>query len=163
MGMKISYSGHEVIEMGIQIEQKGVDFYSLLSKRAKQPQLVDLFSWLAEQEKQHIIVFEELRKSFEKSLINSPYNWDEVSGYFQALIDTKVFPDTDDGYMLSDELNDEIGAIQIAISFEKDNILFFQEIRELADNGNRDIINNLIIQEKSHIMKLLEIKRNIIG
>jgi rubrerythrin len=156
--MGIVYSGHEVIEMGVQIEQKGFDFYMLLARRAKTSAFKQLYSWLADQEKQHIIIFENLRHILDNSLLDGPYTFEEVSLYFRALIDSKVFPNNDDGNMLSDELNDEIGAIQIAITFEKDNILFFQEVRNMVDNEDRSIIDKLIEEEKTHIKQLLAIK-----
>ena len=108
--MGASYSGHEVIEMGIQIEKKGYKFYNFLASRAKRNALNELFTWLADQEKSHIALFEGLRSSFDNVTLNGPYNWSEVSAYFRALIDTKVFPDDDDGNTLSDEINNEIGS-----------------------------------------------------
>ena len=81
--------------------------------------------------------------------------------YFKALIDTKVFPDSSEGKNLTQELEDEIGAIHIAISIEKDNILYFQEIREFVPENEREIINKLINEEKTHILKLLDIKKQV--
>ncbi|MFX0136703.1 MAG: ferritin family protein [Candidatus Hodarchaeota archaeon] len=161
--MVVKFSGHEVIEMAIQIEQKGYDFYKVLMSRAKKENLKNLFHWLANEEKKHIAVIEELREEFAKIDVNSPYNWDEVALYFKALIDTQVFPDTSEGKNLREEMEDEIGAIHIAISLEKDNILYFQEIRDLVEKKEKEIINRLINEEKSHIMKLLETKRQIAG
>ena len=161
--MTIKFSGNEVIEMAIQIEQRGYDFYTVLEKKAKTEDMKNLFKWLAKEEKRHITVFEGLREIFNKINKEDLYNWDEVALYFKSLIDTKVFPDTDVGKYLKKELEDEIGAIHIAISFEKDNILYFQEIRDLVEEDEKEIINKLINEEKGHIMKLLEIKKHILG
>ena len=121
----------------------------------------NLSRWLAGEEKKHISVFEGLREAFIKIDINGPYNWEEVTLYFKALIDTKVFPDSSEGKNLTQELEDEIGAIHIAISIEKDNILYFQEIREFVPENEREIINKLIKEEKNHILKLLDIKKQV--
>lgn len=156
--MTIKFSGNEVIEMAIQIEQKGYDFYTIMKKKAKREDMRNLFNWLATEEKRHITVFEELREIFNKIDMKDLYNWNEVALYFKSLIDTKVFPDTAEGKDLTNEMEDEIGAIHIAISFEKDNILYFQEIRDLVEDSEKEIINKLISEEKSHIMKLLELR-----
>lgn len=159
MGTK--YSGNEIFEIGIQIEKKGYDFYKILESETKNENLKKLFHWLSNQEKRHIKIFQELRQHYLNYDFDKLYNWDEVSLYFKALIETKVFPDSEEGKNLIDELEDEIGAIQIAISFEKDNILYFQEIRDLVDNEDKKIINELINEEKNHIMKLLDIKKQV--
>lgn len=159
--MTVKFSGTEVIEMAIQIEKKGYDFYTVLQNNAKKGNMKDLFEWLAKEEKRHITVFEGLRQAFANIDMKDFYNWEEVALYFKALIDTKVFPNTIEGKNLAEELEDEIGAIHISISFEKDNILFFQEIRDLVEEKERKIINRLIKEEKSHIMKLLKTKQQI--
>ena len=160
--MITKFSGNEVIEMAIQIEQRGYDFYTVLENNAKKEKMRNLFKWLANEEKKHITVFKKLRETFDKIDIIEIHNWDEVALYFKSLIETKVFPDTADGKYLKKELEDEIGAIHIAISFEKDNILYFQEIRDLVEENEKKIIKKLINEEKSHIMRLLEIKKQIL-
>ena len=160
--MITKFSGNEVIEMAIQIEQRGYDFYTVLENNAKKENMRNLFKWLANEEKKHITVFKKLRETFDKIDIIEIHNWDEVALYFKSLIETKVFPDTADGKYLKKELEDEIGAIHIAISFEKDNILYFQEIRDIVEENEKKIINKLINEEKSHIMRLLEIKKQIL-
>jgi len=159
--MSIKFSGHEVIEMAIQIEQKGYDFYKLLEDKAKRTVMKNLFHWLADEEKKHIQVFENLRETFIRINVDELQNWEEASLYFKSLVDTKVFPANNDGIYLGKELEDEIGAIHIAISFEKDNILYFQEIRDLIEEKEKKIINKLINEEKNHIMKLIEIKKKV--
>jgi len=159
--MPIKFSGNEVIEIAIQIEKRGYEFYTLLKNNAKKNEMKKFFNWLANEEKKHIHVFEDLRETFTKIDLKVLNNWNEVALYFKSLIDNNVFPEADEDLFSGKELEDEIGAIHIAISFEKDNILYFQEIRELVEENEKEIINKLINEEKSHIMKLLEIKKHI--
>lgn len=161
--MTTSFSGNEIIEMALQIENKGFDFYTEMGVTTKNKSLEELYKWLAAEEGKHINVFEKMR-SYMKSLnLPGPYNLQEVMLYFRALIDTKVFPDSKEGNSLLNELKDEIGAIQIAISFEKDTILFFQEMYNLVEVREKDIINKLITEEKGHIFKLLKMKQDIMS
>jgi rubrerythrin len=160
--MAIEFSGNEVIEMAIQIEKKGFEFYSYLAKNAKKDKIKELFNWLANEEQKHIAIFEDLRNIFSKIDTTSPYNWEEVALYFRALVDTQVFPKTDDEDSLKNEFHNEIGAIHIAISFEKDNILYFQEIKDLVEMKEMKIIDQLIKEEKKHIMKLLDVKKEFL-
>ena len=81
--MTIKFSGNEVIEMAIQIEQKGYDFYTGLEKVAKKNEMKKLFNWLANEEKRHIMVFEGLRETLSNINVKNLNNWDEVALYFK--------------------------------------------------------------------------------
>lgn len=160
MARKVSCN--EVFEMALQIEQMGYDFYKTMAHNATNVRLREGYNLLAEQEKKHLDRFEQLRDSIEKIDIDSLDNWDEVSLYFKALIDTKVLPTSPEKNSLVQELKDEIGAIHISISFEKDTILFWQELNRWLNPEDQKIIEQLIEQEKSHILKLLQMKKEIV-
>lgn len=161
--MDAKYSGREIIEMAIQIEKKGAEFFDVIAKISRQPKVKNILQRMAEHEREHIKVFESL-KAKDNILQNesSINNWKQVSPYFRSLIETKVIPDSSEGEDLSKELQDEIGAIHIAISFEKDNILFYQEIRDMVLEQEQRILDKLILEEKDHIQRLAELKRSIV-
>jgi len=155
-------SSNEVFEMALQIEQMGYDFYKTMAHNATNVQLRDGYNQLAQEEKKHIVSFEQLRHSIERIDISRINNWDEISLYFKALIDTKVLPTSPERNMLVQELKDEVGAIHISISFEKDTILFLQELNRWVNPDIQKIIEQLIEEEKNHILKLLQMKRTIV-
>jgi len=160
--MNTNICGHEIFEMALQIERKGQHFYSAMAQQADNVHLRDGFHWLANDEKKHIADFEKIRRSIEKIKTSDIDNWAEVSLYFNALIDTKVFPASTDGNSLAQELKDEIGSIHISISIEKDTILFLQELSRWVNPGYKKNIEKLIAEEKGHILKLLQMKKEII-
>jgi len=49
-------------------------------------------------------------------------------------------------------------AINFAISFEKDTIIFFYGFLDFVKEKTRDIVMRLVEEEKSHIKQLYEIK-----
>lgn len=158
--MPTNFSSHDIFFMAIQIEQKGQSFYDAMAMHSQNEILQAGFEWLAKEEQLHLDKFEQLRDSIEKINTKNIDNWDEVSLYFNALLDTKVFPESSNGNSLAQELDDEIGAIQISISFEKDTILFLQELSRWIDPEDQKKIEKLIEKEKSHILKLLEMKKH---
>lgn len=160
--MSNEVSSNEVFEMALQIENMGYDYYKTMAHNATNSHLKNGYSQLASEERRHIGVFEQLRHSIEKMDTTRIDNWDEVSQYFKALIDTKVFPTSPEKNSLIDELKDEIGAIQISISFEKDTILFLQELNRWVEPADQQKIELLVEDEKSHILKLLQMKKEII-
>ncbi|MFZ5515946.1 MAG: ferritin-like domain-containing protein [Candidatus Zhuqueibacterota bacterium] len=155
------FSGKEIIEMAIRIEVKDQEFYKGLEERATTHDLKQLYHWLAIEEEKHIHVFEKMKQFVERIELRNPQEWQEAMLYFDALIRTRVFAETPDANSLINELKDDIGAIQIAISFEKDSILFFQEMNTLVDDREKDIIEKLIIEEKGHILKLLKMMQHV--
>lgn len=154
-------SSNEVFEMTLQIEQMGYDFYKTMAHNATNVHLRTGYNQLADEEKKHIESFKQLQSAIEKIDINRIDNWDEVSLYFKALIDTKVLPTSPEKNSLAQELKDEIGAIHISISFEKDTILFLQEINHWLNIEDQKKIRQLIEEEKGHILKLLQLKKEI--
>ena len=160
--MSKKVSCNEVFEMALQIEKMGYDFYKTMAHNATSIHLKNGYDQLAAQEQNHIGGLKQLRQSIEKIDTTQIDNWDEVSQYFKALIDTKVFPTSPEKNSLIEELKDEIGAIQISISFEKDTILFLQELNRWVEPAAQKKIGKLIEDEKSHILKLLQMKKEII-
>lgn len=160
--MPPKFSSHDIFTMALQIEQKGHRFYEAMANHAQNIHLKDGFQWLANEEKIHLANFEQLRDSIERINTKNIDNWEEVSLYFKALIDTKVFPLAANGNSLAQELKDEIGAIQISISIEKDTILFLQEVSRWVNPEDQKKIQQLIDQEKGHVLKLFEMKKKVL-
>lgn len=160
--MTRNVTGNEVFEMALQIEQMGYDFYKTMAHNTANTQLRLGYNQLAAEEKKHLDSFEQLRDSIYKIDTNRLDNWEEVALYFKALIDTKVLPTSPENNSLLPELKDEIGAIHISISFEKDTILFLQEISRWINPEDKNRIEQLIEEEKSHILKLLQMKKEIV-
>ena len=44
------FAGSEIVEMGIQIEKNGRDFYCALTEKSKDKKAKEIFAYLAEQE-----------------------------------------------------------------------------------------------------------------
>lgn len=160
--MSPKFSSLDIFTMAQQIEQKGHRFYEAMVNYSQNKQLKNGFQWLANEEKAHIDYIEKLRNSIERINIKNIDNWEEVSLYFRSLLDTEVFPLATNGNSLAQELKDEIGAIQIAISLEKDSILFLQDVSRWVNPEDQKKIQQLIDQEKGHVLKLLAMKKKIL-
>lgn len=152
---------NEVLEMALQIEQVGYDFYKTLAIHFANPALKDLYNHLAEEERKHLANFKAIRHSLAEINVAEIKNWSELALYFTALLDTNVLTGLPEKNALIPELQDEIGAIHISISLEKDTILFLQEMRNWVSTEDQEKINKLIEDERNHILLLLNIKRQI--
>ena len=56
---------------------------------------------------------------------------------------------------------DELEAIDHAIAFEKDTLVFYYGFMDIVKEETKHVISQLVDEEKSHIVKLYEIKNKI--
>jgi len=60
------FAGSEVVEIGIQIEKNGKDFYNTLVSQSENDKAADIFKYLAAEEEKHIAVFQKILDVVEK-------------------------------------------------------------------------------------------------
>ncbi len=150
------FNAAEVYEMGAEVERNGERFYRKAVALAKDPALKDMLSCLADQEKEHIGLFEELKAKLPPGASSpSPLDDDDVALYLQALADSKVFNTKEDVDRVLGEVKGLQDALDLALRFEKDSILFFQWTRDLTrEDWGKKKIDALIAEEKKHIAQL---------
>jgi len=161
----IYFSGREILEMAIRIEENGERFYSDAASSAKKDKLREIFKHLAEEEKKHRNFFENLKKvvSEETSAgIFSPY-LEEASLYIRAFADTEVFTKPNEGKTFAKAAGDEKDALLYAIGMEKDALLFYYEFQKSIREKDRDILDKIIKEEKEHLKKLSGLKVELYG
>ena len=156
--MSIPFNPRELLALAIKIEENGFDYYSRMAAQVQNPAVKELFELLAKAEEQHIVDFNKIRDLMPDQPYEIPeeYNSPEIEGYLRSFADGKVFPHLRSADDIAREIKSEEAAIQHAISFEKDAIIFFSEIYDMlpADVPERGSVAQLIHQEKIHIAKL---------
>ena len=85
----------------------------------------------------------------------------EYAGYFQALVDSAVFTDDMITSEMATQVDNDIKALELGISAEKDSILFYYEMKDVMPKQALPTINRVIAEEKSHLRQLSEIKRRL--
>jgi len=156
--MNIFFSVQEVVEMAINMERSGQAFYQTASKLAKEKNLKELLQYLVEEEGKHLKVFQGLYNSLKQGPETTPYNWEEAKLYLKALVDSRFFTGPDKAIQMAKEAKSELKAINSAINFEKDTLLFFYEMLEVTKSHDRDLVKKIIEEEKKHIRGLFTMK-----
>ena len=156
--MSIFFSVREAVEMAISTERSGQAFYQTASKLAREKNLGDLFQYLAEEEEKHLRTFQGLYDTLKERPETTPYNWEEAKLYLKALVDSRFFAGPDKAINLAKEAKSELEAINSAIHFEKDTLLFFYEMLEVIKPRDRDLVKKIIEEEKKHIGRLSSMK-----
>lgn len=151
------FSGSEIMEIGVQIEKNGRDFYATLAIQSKDPKARDIFKFLAGEEEKHITVFQRILSSIAKYEPPEAYPG-EYFAYMSALAGESVFTKKDKGKEIAGKIKNDKEAIDIGIGAEKDSIVFYEGMKKAVPEYDQKIIDEVIAQEEGHLKQLLELK-----
>ena len=158
--MSIVFSGDELLNIAISIERRGMTFYDIMAKSTDNEAARVVFEALVNMEREHITIFEDMMDEigpYQISESSSP----ELSGYVQALIDDAVFTDDTITSEMATQADSDIKALELGISAEKDSILFYYEMKDLMPKQTLAVIERVILEEKSHLQQLTEVKKRL--
>lgn len=150
----------EVIEAAVSIEENGYAFYKSVEGAIDDKDVKDVFSFLAGEENRHIVAFKKIYEWIddqEDTIIDD----EDSSNYIKALAEKNVFTKKDAANDLVKNIKTPFDAINLALNFERDSILFFNEIKSFVSQDNRDLINKLIKEEHDHIVKLHKLENQL--
>ena len=159
--MNEQFTIQEIIEIAIEIEKNGEVFYHTLAESANIAMLRGLFKLLSGEEKKHKAKFEEILKSVGGYQISDVYYATEYMGYMKALADEQVFKKDISALDVAKSVKSSKEAIELAIDFEKDSIIFLHEMLDMMDEDEKEAVKKLLNEERNHIRKLSTIKAQI--
>jgi len=159
--MNENLTAQEIIEIAIEIEKNGKEFYQIMADSSSTVPLRDLFNYLSAEEDKHRQKFEEILKSAGGYQISDIYYATEYMGYMKAIADERVFAKDISYVDIVKELKSPKQAIEIAIAFEKDSIIFLHELQDMVVGVDKKIVQKLLNEERDHIRKLSQIKSQI--
>jgi rubrerythrin len=143
------YSIDEIMEMAIQTEKLGYQFYISMSEKFKKDErLVKLFTTLASKEKAHEKTFTELKAMVSKKGVEA-VQWEEVSNYLRAFVESEFFLGRGKALPSLDHVRTVQDAVKFALGFEKETLLYFFELRSIVKE--KEVVDEVINEEKSHI------------
>ena len=143
------YSIDEIMEMAIQTEKLGFLFYASMAEKFKNDAgLVKLFSMLAKKEQEHEKTFTAIKDAVDQR-VPEPYQWEEVSNYMRAFIESEFFLGKGKSLPTLNHIKTVPDAVKFAIGFEKETLLYFMEFRSLVTE--KKAIDAVIDEEKDHI------------
>jgi len=154
------FNAAEIIDMGIEKERKRRDFYARVSEEFSEKDLKKLFGDLSNWEEEHIKKFTEIRNSVADEEIAESYQG-EFTAYIRSLVDDKLYSQVTSS-SFAKNIKTPLDAIHWGMGFEKDAILFFNELIEYKPPQNKEKIRILINEEKKHIIYLSQLREKYI-
>ncbi|MCP4146225.1 MAG: ferritin family protein [bacterium] len=143
----------EIVGYAIYIEKNGYEFYTESAKKLNDPKVLELFNYLAEQETRHEYKFKELQtKSGTYKAIESYPG--EYSDYMEDYLKS-IAPKSNESIQgLLEKVTTSEEAIDMALQFEKDSVVFYTTLKKLIKKEDWDLLDNIIEEEVNHVMML---------
>lgn len=139
---------NEFIKLAQNMEIRGGEFYQKAAELSRVSAVREMFLTLVEEEKEHARTFASLLES----------NWDlnvqeESAKYLEGIYN---FPFRGEEELKKiPEYKTEKEALELAAQAEKDAILFYQELYNLAgDEKLKDAIGKILEEEKMHLVAI---------
>ena len=151
------FTASEIVELGVQVEINGKDFYEELMKKTKDPKVKDLFQYLAEQEEHHIELFKKILKTVENYSPKEAYP-EEYFSHMNALAGRYIFTKEKKGIETAKKIKTPQEALATALAFERESIEFYLGMKKIIPEANDKLIDMLIEEEKKHVKDLENIK-----
>ena len=151
------FSSSEIVEVGVQIEKNGMDFYNEVASNSKTPKAKEIFQFLACEEQKHITMFQKILEAVQKYEPAESYPG-EYFAYMNALASDHVFTQQDKGVEIAKTAKSDIDAVELGIGFEKDSIIFYEGMKKVVPEHGHNLVDELIHQEQEHLKKLTQIK-----
>jgi len=146
-------TGDEIIEIAMRLEESGEAFYNTAADKATDGDIKALFEELATQEQYHRQAFQQMGRDVVEVAL-SPDQWEEFQAYTGALLQNFFFADSENALNIAAEAEDERAALQAALGFEKETLLFFHELYDAVRGPGRQTVERIIQEEKQHVQRL---------
>jgi rubrerythrin len=147
----------DLFSIAIDIERKGIAFYDVMSRSSEQKSVREIFQYLMGMERQHVLIFQEAFPLISQTEVQPG----QESDYIRNLLNNSVFTDEMVESDMASQVETDLQAIELAIHAEKDSILFYYELKNRVAESPRDAVDRIIIEEKSHLGQLSELKKKM--
>jgi rubrerythrin len=142
------FSATEILDLAIQIEENGEQFYRQAMTGSSDPSLREMLFWFAEQEKRHRDFFVKMKSSLSDE---SSSRWaEQLSGTILkgAVADHLFSLDEVD----LDSIADVNELLQVALDLEQDTIMFYEIIASfITERKILEQLKAIIKEEQKHI------------
>jgi rubrerythrin len=150
------FKANDIVLAAIEIEKRGEKFYLHLVDQAEDTKIRKAFEHLAREEVKHKVLFEDLYTRLGKATLPARSDEKEFLTYLNALIDSHPLFRFKDLEEMKEHIASRKDALQMAIQFEKESILFFMEMREFVPDSEKKFITHCIEEERDHLRRLTE-------
>ena len=151
---------NEILEFAVFIEERGYEFYVDAMKKFSEPRVTELFQYLADEEFKHEEFFKKLLE--QSGGINGESRDPEYQAYMREFCKAHALADREETTARLAKASGLEEVLDMAMSFEKDSIVFFSELKEIYTKGNSAAVDKIIHEEMGHLRKIFQMKRELV-
>jgi rubrerythrin len=156
------YSGFEVIRAAMEVEKNGHRFYAAMVEKAKSPLAKEIFTWLAQDEVQHLKTLERLVPKYEEGAFWA--NEEEFLPYLRRFSDREIFPSPERLIQVLQSENSDLQALDLAIEAEERFAEYFHTAaRNARTEEGKEAFTWLAGEEDRHAAALKDRKAKILA
>lgn len=147
-----TFTGGEVVQMAMSMEQVGQGFYQALAEGCDNPQVAALCRRLAQQELGHYTYFKRLRDRLIDAHRTAPVPPDKQV-QAENLVRSFVVPEPEKvrRVAMGGKLRQ---AVDLAMHMEQDAIKFYHELLRIVPEEDRGAVRSVIAEEDRHLQEL---------
>lgn len=153
------FKATDILLAAQEVETRGEVFYNRLVETTTDAKLKDMFVFLAKEETRHKELFAKLYERVGQVELPAWAEEDEYVDYLKFLLDSHTLFRLGDLDRLKQFMGTAEEAIETAMGFEKDTILFFVEMHEFVPEGEKKYVKACIDEERSHLRLLASMLR----
>lgn len=156
------FRASEMLDMAIQIEQQGLEFYKACLDAQTDSNLKAVFQYLADQEKEHAGTFSRMKGELPDDYTLPESYPGEIQNYIDTFVKGRVFDDPAEAEKKGREMTSPSAVIDFGLDIEKASILFYSGMKEYVRASERQEIDRIIAEEQKHVKKLLALRKRTI-
>ena len=130
-----------------------------MTELSKNVEMRKLFEFLTAEEARHVARFVELRDSLPVESRSAEYD-EDMQAYMDSVVENRLYANINSKDFVQDAI-DTNEVFRLAITLEKDAILFFWEFLQYVNEADKKIVKALIEEEKCHIRMLANLRREL--
>ncbi|MBC8285490.1 MAG: ferritin family protein [Nitrospinae bacterium] len=156
----ISFQCVDAIEISLFIEKEGFGFYEKAAKNVSDPRVKDMFSRLAEEEKEHIQTLQTKVQFLKPAISGKGKTRRRVDSFVREELKGKIFPASETNMVK--KFKNDVEALDYGIESEKRSIEILNRL--LLNEKKLDVkavFSHLMVEEKKHLALLEDLKKKM--
>ncbi|MCF7873024.1 MAG: ferritin family protein [Candidatus Omnitrophica bacterium] len=158
--MENQFSPQEILKISIKVEEAGAKLYDKLSEQTDNQEVKKVWDYLKEQEIEHKKIFSNILSQAGDYMVYD-LNPGEYNNYIRAIASEYIFSPQLIEEKLGQDFKDDLEAVNFGISIEKESILVYSSFKEYMKADKRELIDEVINQEKKHYTDLVNLKKTL--
>ncbi|MFO8085761.1 MAG: ferritin family protein [Desulfobacterales bacterium] len=147
------FTSVDILDVAVQLEKNGEKIFRTAVEKVKYRDLAELLEWMADQEKEHIQWFTDLKQKI-KEPFNDPVIQEMGKEILQDTLKGASFDLNNVDFSRIDEVKE---LLTISIEFEKDTAVFYELLLSFVeDPETKELIEKIIDEEHNHVRLLKE-------